>query len=201
MVVIAVVMEIAQDAGLGDTQVIALSLADPGRFGLLYDRYEVSLYRYAYRRAGPGMAEDLVAETFLVAFSRRERFNPVLGDARAWLFGILTKEISRHHRRERARLRAIARACLAEVDTDLTDQALVDTDARAARAALASALADLSCGDRDVLLLIAWSGLSYAETAQALGIAVGTVRSRLNRARRNVRAALGGADPTRLMGE
>jgi RNA polymerase sigma-70 factor (ECF subfamily) len=198
---VAVVTGTARAEELTDARVIEESLTNPGRFGLLYDRYEAPLYRYAYRRAGPGMAEDLVAETFLVAFARRYHFSPMLGDARAWLFGILTKEISHHHRRERARLRAVARACLAEVDTDTADQALVAADARAARAALASALAELHGGDRDVLLLIAWSGLTYTETAQALDIAVGTVRSRLNRARRKVRAALGGADPTRLIGE
>lgn len=194
-------MELVQTDGVSDTLVVEGSLTDPGMFALLYDRYEASLYRYAYRRAGPGMAEDLVADTFLVAFSRRRNFNPGFGDARAWLFGILTKEISHHHRRESARLRAVARSCLTETTCDSADQALTNADARAARAALASALAELSRGDRDVLLLIAWSGLSYAETAQAMDIAIGTVRSRLNRARRKVRAALGGEDPTRLIEE
>ena len=61
---------------------------------------------------------------------------------------------------------------------------------------LAAALAGLPAGDRDVLLLIAWADLSYEETATALRIPVGTVRSRLNRARRKVREALGGQDPT-----
>ena len=61
---------------------------------------------------------------------------------------------------------------------------------------LAAALAGLPAGDRDVLLLIAWADLSYEETAAALGIPVGTVRSRLHRARRKVREALGGQDPT-----
>jgi RNA polymerase sigma-70 factor (ECF subfamily) len=199
--VVAVVIKTAEAGELSDTRVIEGSLADPGLFGLLYDRHEASLYRYAYRRAGPGMAEDLVADTFLVAFARRGYFDLTIGNARAWLFGILTKEISHHHRRERARLRAVARSCLAEIDDDTADQTMANADARASRAALASALAQLSAGDRDVLLLIAWSGLSYAEAAQALDIAVGTVRSRLNRARRKVRAALGGDDPTRLIEE
>ena len=194
-------IDIAETEGLSDTRIIEGSQADPGLFGLLYDRHEASLYRYAYRRAGPGVAEDLVAETFLAAFARRRHFDPTSGNARAWLFGILTKEISHHHRREMARLRAVARACLTSVADDCADQTLADADARAARAALASALAELPRGDRDVLLLIAWSGLSYAETAQALDIAIGTVRSRLNRARRKVRAALGGEDPTRLIEE
>ncbi|MBN1173726.1 MAG: RNA polymerase sigma factor [Micromonosporaceae bacterium] len=198
---VAVVTGSAEPGKLSDTRVIEESLVEPGLFGLLYDRHEASLYRYAYRRAGPGIAEDLVAETFLVAFARRRHFDPVCGDARAWLFGILTKEISHHHRREKTRLRAVARSCQTEVANDSADQALVSADARAARGLLAAALAKLSRGDRDVLLLIAWSGLSYTEAAQALDIAVGTVRSRLNRARRKVRAALGGDDPTRVIEE
>ena len=70
-----------------------------------------------------------------------------------------------------------------------------DTDSRiAAQGPLAGALAALSAGDRHVLLLVAWADLGYQEVAEALGIPVGTVRSRLNRARRKVRTALG-ADP------
>jgi len=73
--------------------------------------------------------------------------------------------------------------------------------AQAARRALAAALARLAPAERDVLLLIAWGELSYAEIAEALGIPVGTVRSRLNRARRKVREALGGTDPTAVSEE
>ena len=70
------------------------------------------------------------------------------------------------------------------------DQVAADVTAGAMRGLLAAALAGLSAGDRDVLLLIAWEQLTYDETAHALGIPVGTVRSRLNRARSAVRAAL-----------
>jgi RNA polymerase sigma factor (sigma-70 family) len=68
--------------------------------------------------------------------------------------------------------------------------------AAAVRARLSAALSRLSRGDRDVLLLVAWCDFSYEEVAAALGIPLGTVRSRLNRARRKVRDALGGIDPT-----
>ena len=70
--------------------------------------------------------------------------------------------------------------------------------ASAAHRDLARALATLSAGDRDVLLLIAWADLSYDEVAHALGIPIGTVRSRLHRARKKTRTALGGADPTAI---
>jgi RNA polymerase sigma-70 factor (ECF subfamily) len=73
--------------------------------------------------------------------------------------------------------------------------------AAAAQRDLADALASLAAGDREVLLLIAWAELAYDEVAVALGIPVGTVRSRLHRARRKVRAALGGEDPTTISEE
>lgn len=61
---------------------------------------------------------------------------------------------------------------------------------------LAAALAGLSRADRDVLLLVAWGGLSYEEIAEALQVPVGTVRSRLHRARRKVRQVLGAEGST-----
>ncbi|MEV6039546.1 RNA polymerase sigma factor [Nonomuraea sp. NPDC052116] len=67
--------------------------------------------------------------------------------------------------------------------------------ASATRQRLAAALAKLGRGERDVLLLIAWGDLTYEETAQALRVPIGTVRSRLSRARRKVAHALGGANP------
>jgi RNA polymerase sigma-70 factor (ECF subfamily) len=82
---------------------------------------------------------------------------------------------------------------------DLDDQIAADLTARAARGLLAGALAGLNPDERSVLLLIAWGELSYIEASQALGIPVGTVRSRLHRARRKVRAALGDTDPMAVL--
>ncbi|WP_051108901.1 RNA polymerase sigma factor [Actinomadura flavalba] len=179
-----------------DAELVRRSRTDPEAFAVLFDRYAAMLYRYVSRRLGPGPAEDVVGETFLVAFGRRARYDLARDDARPWLFGIATRLVARHHRDEAARYRALHRlpAAAEAVPEDAVDDALT---AHAARPALAAALEDLPRRDRDVLLLIAWADLSYAEAAQALGIAVGTVRSRLNRARRKVRAALGGTDPTK----
>ncbi|WP_240944034.1 RNA polymerase sigma factor [Micromonospora thermarum] len=141
------------------------------------------------------------SETFLVAFRRRHRYDVSRPDARPWLFGILTKEISHYRRRERAHYRAVARSGLPDVSPDSAEQAVATAAALALRLPLSRALSDLPARDRDVLLLIAWGGLSYEETAQAIGIPVGTVRSRLNRARRKVSSALGGDDPTRVVEE
>lgn len=185
--------------GRSDAWYIGASRVDHAMFTVLYDRHALALYRYAYARVGVEPAEDMVSETFLVAFRRRQQYDVSRPDARPWLFGILTKEISHHRRRERARYRALARLHASEIDADAAERALGSAAAHAIRAPLAKALAELPARDRDVLLLIAWGELSYEETAQAVGVPVGTVRSRLHRARRKLSAALGGEDPTRVI--
>ncbi|MES9535869.1 RNA polymerase sigma factor [Spirillospora sp. NPDC049024] len=180
-----------------DAALIESSLADPEAFAALFDRYSAMLYRYVSRRLGPEPAEDVVGETFLVAFSKRHRYDLAQQDARPWLFGIATKLVARHHRAEAARYRALRRSPVDGPVEGPDDRVAAGVTASATRPALAAALSGLARRDLDVLLLVAWGDLSYEEAARALGIPVGTVRSRLNRARRKVRAALGDTDPTR----
>src|SRR5581483_5049502 len=101
---------------------------------------------------------------------------------------------SRHRRAEAARYRAIQHSQDEPPAESPVERVLEEVAAFRIRPALAHALAGLSRGDRDTLLLIAWADLTYEETAAALSIPVGTVRSRLHRARRQLRAALGGTD-------
>ncbi|MFC5834313.1 RNA polymerase sigma factor [Nonomuraea insulae] len=178
-----------------DSELVSASWTEPEAFAQLFDRYSAMLYRYVSQRLGPGPAEDLVGETFLVAFSRRRSYDLAYQDARPWLFGILTKLISRHRRTEAARYRALLRAPVDSEVESPADRVAAGVTAQAVRSELAGALAALSAKDRDVLLLIAWGDLTYEEAARALGIPIGTVRSRLNRGRRKVRAALGDANP------
>jgi RNA polymerase sigma factor (sigma-70 family) len=178
-----------------DADLVRASWTEPEAFAELFDRYSAMLYRYASKRLGPEPAEDLVGETFLVAFSRRRSYDLAYADARPWLFGILTKLISRHHRTEAARYRALLRAPVESEVESPADRVAAGVTAQAARSELAGALAGLPAKDRDVLLLIAWGDLTYEEAARALGIPIGTVRSRLNRGRRKVRAALGDNNP------
>lgn len=173
-----------------DAAVIRASLLDPDRFAAIYDRYAPLLYRYAHQRVGPEIADDVVAETFLAAFRGRQSYDLDRADARPWLFGILTRELASHHRREKARYRAMARSTQDTVQDSPADEVAARVIADSARLPLAAALAGLSPGDRDVLLLVAWGQLSYDEVAEALKIRPGTVGSRLNRARRKVRKAL-----------
>lgn len=174
-----------------DADVIAAADRDPERFGTLYDRYAAGLYRYAHRRVGPAHAEDVVAETFAVAFRRRHTYDRSRPDARPWLYGIATREVARWHRAEAARLRAWERGAVGNDQEPLADRVSERVSAGAAGPALATALRTLSAGDRDVLLLAAWGELTQAQIAETLGIRPGTARSRLHRARTKVRAALG----------
>lgn len=190
-------MTVATAAAGTDAAVIWDSQSDPARFSVLYDRYAGQLFRFAYRRVGPDVADDVVAETFLAAFRHRDRYDSSRPDARAWLFGILVRELAQHHRREQARYRALAKVPNDAATVDSPDERVAaEVGARALRGRLAEVLAGLDPGDCDVLLLVAWGDLGYAAVADALEIPVGTVRSRLHRARARLRAALGGSDPT-----
>jgi RNA polymerase sigma-70 factor (ECF subfamily) len=179
-----------------DADALAVSWAEPAGFAVFYDRYAVQLYRYAYQRVGEQHAEDVVADTFLAAFQQRESYDAGRAGVRPWLFGILTRKLARHYRDEKAHYRALARAVPETVQDGLAERIDERVTAAAVRVPLAEALRRLSGGDRNVLLLIAWCDFSYDEVAAALDIPLGTVRSRLNRARRKVREALGGIDPT-----
>jgi len=160
-------------------------------FGALFDRHAVAVYRYLARRIGVTAADDLLAQTFLVAFERRSNYDRARPDARPWLYGIATNLLRRHLREEVRQYRAWARTGIDPVVAEGHADRVADrVDASAWSGNLATALARLKAPDRDVLLLFAWGSLSYEEIAQALDIPVGTVRSRLHRARAAVRAAL-----------
>jgi RNA polymerase sigma factor (sigma-70 family) len=181
---------IGQGAGVerdaSDAAVIAASLIDASAFGQIFDRHYGEIHRYLGRRVGAALADETAAETFVLAFRLRDRFDGRAPDARPWLFGIAANLIRRHWRTERRRLRAYART---GTDPIYDDSSEVDrrVDAVAAGPQLAAALASLSGGEREVLLLFAWADLSYEEISAALGIPTGTVRSRLSRARAHVR--------------
>lgn len=181
-------------AAADDAAVIESSWREPERFAVLFDRHAPHIYRYLARRAGRQVADDLVAETFLAAFAKRDRYDLGHADARPWLYGIATNLVGQH-RRDEARQYRIRQAAVAEPEVPgHAERVAADVTAQAMRTLLAGALAALSAGDRDVLLLIAWEQLTYQEVSRALAIPVGTVQSRLHRARTKVRQALAGTD-------
>lgn len=184
-----------------DAALIEQSLREPEAFAGLYDRHASSLYRYVARRLGDEVAEDVVAEAFLDAFRHRHRYDTSRGDARPWLYGIAANLIGKHRRTELRLWRALARTGVDPVAESMDERIDDRLSASAVRQQLAAALAGLADRDREVLLLIAWADLTYEQVADALDIPVGTVRSRLSRARRKVSAALGGYNPTSLIEE
>src|SRR5580700_5756294 len=181
-----------RSATADDAAVIESSWREPEWFAVLFDRHAPHIHRYLARRAGRQVADDLVAETFLTAFAKRDRYDLGYSDARPWLYGIATNLVGQH-RRDEVRQYRIMQGAVAEPEVpDHADRVAAGVTAQATRALLDAALAELSAGDRDVLLLIAWEQLTCQEVSRALAIPAGTVRSRLHRARTKVRQVLAG---------
>ena len=178
------------DERVTDTTLVARSLSDPEAFAELFDRHAALIHRYAARRLGAQAADDVMAETFAVAFQRRRDYDLERVDARPWLYGIATNLIRNHRRAEARRWRAMAREVGGAASEPEADSAAARVTAQAARGDLARVLAGLPSRQRDVLLLYAWAELEYEEIAQALGLPVGTVRSRLHRARAAMKEGL-----------
>jgi RNA polymerase sigma-70 factor (ECF subfamily) len=166
-----------------DAALIGDSLGRPEAFEAIFERHFDAVQRYLARRVGGGRADDLASATFVVAFERRGAFHDAAGSARPWLFGIATNLLRNELRGEQRALGALARVA--------SDSGRGGLDAGIGeRSDLPAALAALDVDQRDVLVLFAWEELSYREIAAALGVPVGTVRSRLARARARLRAEL-----------
>jgi RNA polymerase sigma-70 factor (ECF subfamily) len=164
-------------------------------FDAVYEQNVDAIFGFLARRVGPDLAEELTSQTFLEAFVGRESFDPDRGSQPAWLFGIAVNLLRHHYRHEERGLRAMANLAgrlprSGQVGDGIDEDALADRLVAGERwATVARALADLAPGERDVLLLYAWAELSYADIASVLGVPVGTVRSRLNRARSHLSVA------------
>ena len=177
-----------------DADLIGDARRFPECFAAVFDPHYARIFAYAARRLGRDLAEDVASETFLVAFSRIGGYDGGRPDAAPWLYGIASNLIARHGRAESRRYRALAKIG-PDAAVDGHDDAVAGRlDAATARGRLAKALGRLSRHERDVLLLVAYAGLSQPEVAAALDVPAGTVRSRLHRARQQMRAALGQGD-------
>ncbi|WP_199822893.1 RNA polymerase sigma factor [Streptomyces sp. NRRL B-24720] len=162
---------------------------DPEAFAELFDEYARILYNHAFRlTADWAAAEDVVSATFMEAWRGHQRVDADGGSLRPWLLGIATNLVraqSRSNRRFKAAALAAAQAETAVADH--ADEVAGRIDDRRRLAATATALAGLRRTEREVLSLCLWQGLDYTTTAQVLGVPVGTVRSRLSRARTKLR--------------
>ena len=168
-----------------DGDLISRSLLNGEDFLEVFERHYDPIRRYLQRRAGIEVGEELAAETFEVAFSRRSSYDFGYPSARPWLFGIASNVLRHYVRHEHARRAAYARLPqprIAEPDLQLEDRVLgLSLDE-----SLKDALSSLRTEDRDVLWLFAVADLSYEEIGFALSIPVGTVRSRLSRSPRSM---------------
>lgn len=167
---------------LSDRAVIERSGTAPALFEHLFERHFAPVLRYLRRRVGDDLADDLAGEVFVQAFAARARYEPLTDSALPWLLGIATNLIRMHWRAEERRLSALTRlATLPHAAAELREP----NDAR-----IVAAIAGLPREQRDVLLLHCWADLSHEEIAHALGLAEGTSRSYLARARATLAAAL-----------
>ena len=170
-----------------DAEVIGRSLDEPEAFGLIYGRHAATLLRFLGRRTGAEVAEGLLGELFRIAFERRKIFDTSRESALPWLYGIGAKLLLKHRRGEARRLRASARMA---ADDETPNRRTPALDARLLFPRVAAAIEALPAGEREALLLFAWEDLSYQSVAEALELPIGTVRSRLNRARAQLRELL-----------
>lgn len=172
-----------------DHELLSRSTDIESAFGAFFDRHFHSIYRFLARRVGPADAEPLTIEVFTRAFERRSSFAPLHETALPWLYGLATNVLAEHRRAERRHLRTVG-ATATPARSAFEDEAASRADAQAAWPAVVTALRRLSAKDRDTILLSVWGNLTYEEIATALDVPIGTVRSRINRARRNLRKEL-----------
>jgi RNA polymerase sigma factor (sigma-70 family) len=161
---------------------------DPDAFGMLFDEYARAVYNLGFRlTANWSAAEDVVSLTFLEAWRLRARIDPVGESLQPWLLGIavnVCRNLARAARRHQA---AVSRIPPPPAVPDFAEELAGRLDDAAQLHQIAEALSALRRGEREVIALCVWSGLDYTAAAAALGVPVGTVRSRLSRARRRLR--------------
>jgi RNA polymerase sigma factor (sigma-70 family) len=170
-----------------DAESIRRSLDEPDRFSAIFEQYVVEISRFMRRRVPSAAVDDLVAETFIAAFKARGGYDQGRPFALPWLYGIATN-IIRHYFRDASRRHQL------ELKLDRieepTDGGMGEADARFESDRLRALLMQIDGKSRDSLMLFACEGLSYEDVAQALGVPLGTVRSRIHRARGQLRELL-----------
>lgn len=161
---------------------------DEHAFGVIFDRHAHTIYNYCFRRTADwSAAEDLTSVVFLETWRRRAHVRVTSDSLLPWLYGVATNVLHNHRRSLRRHRDALARLrALPEAPGD-TEEAATRLDAEREMRRVIDSIKTLSRRDQEVLALCVWEGLGYAEAAEALGVPVGTVRSRLSRARQRLR--------------
>lgn len=184
----------------GDAELIAASSENPQAFVGIYRRHYAAVHNYLRRRVGRELADDLTAEVFLRAWKNVSTYEPSLETAVPWLYGIATHLIADHRRAEKKQL-ALLDTMSRRREPPSAEAPEARLDRHAITAALADALRRLRPPDRDAFLLVFWGDLSYEEAAAALDVPVGTLRSRVHRARHRLAAELGARPGVRSISE
>ena len=163
---------------------------DADAFGVLFERHSRDVYNFVFRwTANWAAAEDMASEVFLTAWRRRREvvFTTESGSVLPWLLGVATNLLRNQRRGKRRADAAIARLDPSDAHADFSDEILGRMADEAQMADVCAVVEQLAEHERDVLALCAWAGLDYEEAAIALDLPVGTIRSRLSRARTHLR--------------
>lgn len=165
-----------------------LRAGDRDAFAELYEQHARAVHLHAHRLTGDwSAAEEVMADTFLDAWRHRARLEPEGGAVLPWLLGMATNKARNARRGTGRRLAFLSRRPAPEPVPDFAEETAGRLDDARTLGAVREVYGRLRRAEREVLALCVWSGLDYAEAAQALGVPVGTVRSRLSRARARLR--------------
>lgn len=159
--------------------------ADAEAYALLYRRHAPAVLNHCFRRGGDwAQAEDATSMVFLETWRQRDRVQ-VAGGASLlpWLLGVANNVLRRHRRVAFRHRNALARLHVAVAQPDHADLVAQRLDDRARLQTTLSAMRRLTRVEQETVALCVWAGLSYADAAVAMGVPLGTVRSRLSRAR------------------
>ncbi|MFG1807702.1 RNA polymerase sigma factor [Streptomyces sp. NPDC049040] len=160
---------------------------DEGAFGVLFREHGTAIYNHCFRLTGDwAAADDCTSRVFLEAWRSRTKVDPRGGSLLPWLLGVATRVVHRHRRVAWRNHRLMSRLPPPELAPDFADEVVGRLDDQDRIAAAMEVLNRLSRADREVLALCVWAGLDYEGAAEALGVPVGTVASRLSRARRRL---------------
>lgn len=172
----------------------ALAAGSHDAFGQIFDAHADFVFNVALRRTGSMTdAEDIAAEVFAELWRQRSTLEPRYGSVRPWLAGTATNLTRRHWRSTERRHRALLRlrSQSERISDDLAEEAVAKIEGARRADRVRTALLDLPADQYAVLTLSVWEGLSHEETAEALGVAIGTVKSRLSRARSKLELSIG----------
>jgi RNA polymerase sigma factor (sigma-70 family) len=183
---------VAVDSGeTSDARLWARACAgDHSAFGDLFVRHVNRINNYCFRRTGSWtLAEDATSQTFMEAWRKRSSI-AVTDSLLPWLFVAANNVCRNSERASRRAANLLARTPLTEHVGDHADEVAARVDSERQMQRVLSALRTLKRADQDVVAMCDWEGLSYDEAAAALGVPIGTVRSRLSRARARLKGLL-----------